>query len=181
MMRILAPLFNALRRFRADRRGSATVEFALIFPVFILLFSSGFESGVLTVRQTMLERSTAMAVRNVQISTKIPPTPDQLKRNICNLALVIPDCMEVIHIEMTRISMTDWALPTGPVRCIDRDEEIEPVVSFTPGTSNDLMFVRVCAVFRPMFPTSGLGLKLPRVNSSDYALVASSFFVAEPA
>ena len=42
------------------------------------------------------------------------------------------------------------------------------------------MLVTVCAVFSPMVPTTGLGLKLPKVNSTDYALIAMSAFVNEP-
>ena len=42
------------------------------------------------------------------------------------------------------------------------------------------MIVRACAVFEPLFPTTGLGLRMPRVNSSDYAIVSMSAFVNEP-
>jgi hypothetical protein len=48
------------------------------------------------------------------------------------------------------------------------------------GGGNDVMLVRICAVFEPIFPTLGLGAQLTRVNESDYALVAAAAFVNEP-
>jgi len=44
-----------------------------------------------------------------------------------------------------------------------------------------MMLITACAVFKPMVPTTGLGLKLPRVNGGDdYAVVSMSAFVNEP-
>jgi len=169
------------RRWRGGEDGSASVEFVILFPVFMTLFGSAFEAGLLTVRQVMLERATDIAVRSLRIGTGAPDTHEDLKRMVCNIAGVIPDCMEAVHIELEPISTSTWDMNLGQVQCIDRDEDIQPVVNFSPGGANELMIVRVCAVFRPYIPTSGLGLKLPKVNATDYALIAASAFVNEPA
>jgi hypothetical protein len=43
------------------------------------------------------------------------------------------------------------------------------------------MLMTVCAVFEPMVPTTGLGLKLPKVNGgSYYGLVTITAFANEP-
>ena len=174
---------NHLARFRGTDEGeggNATIEFCLLFPLFIGIFASTFEAGLLNTRHAMLERATDLAVRELRLGFDTTPTYEELRASICNYAGVIPDCDTALHIELEAISTEDWAMRTGQVQCIDRDEEITPAVTFNPGSLNELMLVTVCAVFSPMVPTTGLGLKLPKVNSTDYALIAMSAFVNEP-
>jgi len=40
--------------------------------------------------------------------------------------------------------------------------------------------IRVCAVFKPVFPSTKLGIRLARDELGGYALVASSAYVNEP-
>lgn len=176
MKRLLACLSRALRR----EDGNATIEFVILFPVFISVFGSAFEAGLLTTRQVMLERATEIAVREVRLGSDAVETSDDLKRYICNLAGVIPDCMDALLIELSPVSTETWNMRTGATACIDRDEDIVPVVEYTQGGSNELMLVRACAVVTPFSPMTGLGLKLPKVNASDYGLIATSAFVNEP-
>lgn len=42
------------------------------------------------------------------------------------------------------------------------------------------MLVRVCALFEPFFPTTGLGMMMRYNARGDYALVATTAFVNEP-
>ena len=55
-----------------------------------------------------------------------------------------------------------------------------PIQDYDSGGGNDLMLVRLCAVFEPIFPTVGLGAELARVNESDYAIVAAIAYTNEP-
>ena len=72
--------------------------------------------------------------------------------------------------------------PSGLVLEADVEgEDVQPVLEFTSGMDHDVMLVRACAVFDPMFPTTGLGLRLPKDETGAYSLVASSAFVVEPA
>ncbi len=131
-------------------------------------------------RHALLERAVDLAVRELRLGVDSTPTFDELRSTICNYAGVIPDCNNALFIELEAVSTADFNFREGQVQCIDRDEEIVPAVSFTPGAINDLMLVTACAVFRPMVPVTGLGLKLPKVNATDYALIAMSAFVNEP-
>ncbi len=170
---------RVLGRLRQDD-GNTTIEFVILFPVFIGMFGSAFEAGLMTMRHVMLERATDIVIRELRLGQIANPTHELLKSDICNLAGIIPDCGTALHIELERISSDDWNYRTGQVQCIDRDEDIEPAVNLTPGTSNDLMLVTVCAVVEPMVPLTGFAMYLPRVNSSDYALVSMSAFINEP-
>jgi hypothetical protein len=135
----------------------------------------------MTVRHVMLERATDIVIRDLRLGRGMAPTHDELKSQICNLAGIIPDCGTALHIELETVSKANWTYRTGQVQCVDRDEEIEPALNYVQGSPpNELMLVTVCVVVEPMVPTTGFGLSLPRVNSSDYALIAMSAFVNEP-
>ncbi len=169
-----------LSRFRRREDGVSSVEFVILFPLYIALFGSAYEAGLINTRYAMLERGLDLAVRDLRLGTDPTPTHAELVSAICNYAGVIPDCSNALHVELENVSTTDWTYRTGQVQCIDRDENIKPVINFTGGGLNALMLVTVCAVFEPMVPVTGLGMRLPKVNSSDYALVAMSAFVNEP-
>ena len=50
----LRRLGRFLRRFRRREDGNPTVEFVVVFPVFMILMVSAVESGLLMTRQMML-------------------------------------------------------------------------------------------------------------------------------
>jgi len=173
-------LRKLLRRFVGEN-GSATIEFVILFPFFIGLFASSYEAAFVTMRQVMLERAVDIVVRNIRLGIGGTPTHDGIKADICNTAGIIPDCMNSLHIEMESISKDTWAIRTGAVQCIDKDLAIDPTINFSAGGDNDLMLMTVCAVFSPMVPTTGLGLRLPKVNGgTHYGLVSITAFANEP-
>ncbi len=175
----MGKLGTFLRRSRRED-GNATIEFCFLFPFFIMIFASSFEAAYVTMRQVMLDRATDIVVRNVRLGIGGTPTHATLKADICNTAGIIPDCMNNLHIELERVD-NSWTMRTGAVQCVDRDEDIVPNILFNPGADNDLMLMTVCAVFEPMVPTTGLGLKLPKVNGGTYyALVSITAFANEP-
>ncbi len=183
MTRLLRFLARGLRDFRRREDGSLTAEFAILFPAFIMIFLSAFESGLLMTRQVMLEHAVDVSVRDLRLGTWQPaPTHAELKQRICDTAGIIPDCMNSLLIELREVDQTTWAPLDTTATCIDRSQPIAPQLppNFSAGTDNDLMLVRVCAAFKPLFPMSNLGMKLVRTPAGDYALVATTAFVNEP-
>ena len=176
----MTPLVKRLRRFWRRDQGTATVEFAILFPVFAILLVTGVEMSVLTLRQVMLERGIDLTVRQLRVGSMNNPSFQAVRQEICDNALIIPDCTSVLHLELTTISSDDWDVPTTDTTCVDRDSDIEPVVNFTPGQRNAYMLMRACAVFDPMFPNFGLSPDLPLDASGGYRLIASTSFVNEP-
>ena len=173
-------LLRRLRRRLRREEGNSTIEFVIIFPIFMTIFISTFEAGMLMVRQVMLDRATDISVRALRLGSWATPTHEQLKRNICNLSAILPDCMNSVLIELRPVSTTTWTpLPSNPT-CVDKDALIQPVTTFDGGQQNEMMLVRVCALVKPMFPTTGLGLRLPEEGDDYYALVSTSAFVNEP-
>jgi hypothetical protein len=116
----------------------------------------------------------------LRIGTLVAPTHDELKAEICRQSLIIPECEESLTAELRPVSTVTWEMPTNKIACVDRTQEVKPVLEVTPGAANELMLIRVCAKFAPVIPTSGLGLALHKDGFGNYALVATSAFVNEP-
>lgn len=172
-------LKRLISKFRRED-GTATVEFAILFMPFMLLLASTYEIGMANVRHVMLERGTDLAVRQIRLNTGAAPSKEDVRRMVCNGAGIIPDCLEVMEIELRTIDMDTWDMPPRQAECIDRDEEIQPVVQYENGLQNEMMFMRFCIVIDPMFPSFGLGYGMPKDASGGYRLVSMTAFVNEP-
>jgi hypothetical protein len=161
--------------------GTASMEFVLVIPVIMAIFMASFESGLLMVRSIMLEQSVDMTMRELRLGHYPDATNQKLKKEICDLTVIFSDCVSNMKIELQRVSTTSWSLPSEPIKCVNRQEPIVPVVQpANSGQQNDLMLIRVCVVLQAMFPTTGLGLKLPLDADGGYGLIARSAFVVEP-
>ncbi len=180
MMRLPARLMAAAARLSRREDGNATIEFVLLFPALITLFLMVVETGVLMTRGVMLDRAVDMSMRELRLGTLTPMTPAGLRSSICKNALIISNCQNVLTVELRPISTTTWTPLTGATSCVNRDANIKPVLDFHPGIKNEMMLVRVCAIFDPFFPTSGLAAQIKVDNSGGYALVAMSAYVNEP-
>jgi len=167
-------------RMRAED-GNATMEFAIIFPIFVFIFVSAVELGFITLRHTMLDRAVDLTVRDIRLGTGTAPQYEQIRDIICDRAAVIPDCRDNVKIEMIRKDLRAWTPPPADYDCINHAEQVQPVRSFTNGMDNEMMLLRICAMFRPIFPLSGLGRDLKASSTNGYrAMITSTAFVQEP-
>lgn len=168
-----------LRHLLRKEDGSATIEFAILFPALMTLFLMVVETGVLMTRGVMLDRAVDIAMRQLRLGTLNPMTPAGLRTAICSNAVIIPDCPNILTVELRPISTSTWTPLGGAATCINRDEELDPVLDFIPGVTNDMMLVRVCAKFDPFFPSGALASQIV-TDDGGYALVAMSAYVNEP-
>ncbi|ARE40783.1 Flp pilus assembly protein TadG [Rhodovulum sp. P5] len=169
-----------LRRFGREEAGSSTVEVVILLPILLSILLMAVELGILDVRHVMLSRATDLAVREIRIGAGATPDFETFRSRICDFAMAIPNCEEVIRVEMRSLPPSQWATMTRDAMCIDRAEDIDPADNFTHGGENELMFIRVCALFDPVFPTAMLGHALPKNADGEYGLVVTSAFVNEP-
>lgn len=171
-------------RFRKDQDGTATIEFVILFPVFMFLFMMGFEAGFYMVRNVMLERGVEIAVRDVRLGNGRVPQFAALKGKICEQAAIIPDCANSIQVEMVPIAIAPGGTSAvrAPAKCVDRLSTVDPLTGTTydAGDQNQMMMVRVCALAQPLFPTTGLGVGMQVDAQGNYAMVATTAFVNEP-
>lgn len=169
-----------LGRFSREDTGTAAVEFAMTVPFLIAIFMASFESGFLMVRSIMLEQSVDMTMRELRLGHYPLPSATIIKEEICKRSVILSNCEDNIVIEMTRINTASWLLPTSRVACVNREEDFIPVTVYVTPTQNDVMLVRVCVVQDAMFPTTGIGLGLPKDSEGGYGLVSVTAFVIEP-
>ncbi len=197
MIRLLGKIAGGLRSLVRSEKGSSTLEFVILFPPFVIFLLSGVEAGLMMLRTAMLERGLDMAVREIRIGTPTPPTFDQFRTQICDVAMVIPNCMESLQVELQIVDGATWQ-PLDPTpRCVDRNTTIDPFDQpenfYNTGGNNDFMLVRLCANVDPILPGFALGLILDRIplpggeevadgdpDLNGYAIVALSAFVNEP-
>ena len=193
---------HLLRRFRKNESGGATVEFCILFPAFIGIMLCSVEAGMMMMRNVMLERGSDLAIRDLRLgqpfddALTVEERYDIFKQTICDNTIIFPRCMELVQVQLQEVS-TDTFSPLGnPVNCINEQThlaEIDPVdpysdTNYERGTDSSLMIVRVCALFTPMFPTTTLGMQMPRYDPdptddyvpNTYALVVTTAFVNEP-
>lgn len=164
--------------------GNATIEFVFLFPIFMFLFTVGFEAGLYMVRNVMLERGVNIAVRDVRLGNGRVPDFDALRTNICANAGPIPDCANRLQIEMRSIPITPGGIAAvqGSARCVDRQSTDSALTGtvFDVGAENEMMIVRACLLSQPIFPSTALGVGLGVDAEGNYAMVATTGFVNEP-
>ena len=173
---------NKIKRFSRDQKGSSSLEFVILFPVAFGLVTLNFDSAVLMLRYTNLEAALDKTVRQVRLHG-FPESNDNglayFKSEICNNASFISNCEENIAVEMSPIDTSAGFTPPVDIKCINRAENSQPVVDFTPGIQNDAVYVRACLLVDRSFPNS-----LPVIFTTDdnggIRLVADTAYVVEP-
>ena len=165
---------------RAFRRedGNASIEFALIIPVFLTIFTASFESGFVMLRLNLLQHGLDVTMREVRLGKMQNATPATIKNMICDNMTMVDKCTENLLVEITPIN--NWVLPTTNTVCRDLQTSVVPVVDLNIGQQNQLMLVRACLVQDMIFPTSGLAMSLPSGHDGDFNLIAVSAYVNEP-
>ena len=174
-------LIQRLKRAAKREDGSSTIEFVILFPAIMTIFLSAFEVSIYLTRTVLLESSLDVNIRALRLGSLEPATHEELKRRVCEDALIFKDCPSAVLIELTPVSTVNWNLPAGNIRCVDRRDNVEPVTApYNAGLANDLMVLRACAVLDPFFGTTPLVMDLPKDASGGVSVVAVSTFVNEP-
>ncbi len=174
-------IINRLKRFGADVRGVATVEFVIAFPFMFAMIVLTFDTGLLMMKYVVLENSLDRVVRTVRLSGIAGGTAgaDFFKQEMCQIATLISDCENSLFIEMTPINTGSTFTP-GAVTCIDRTANNTPATSFSGSTDpNEIVYVRACLVVDRYFPSALSGV-FSLDGSGGIQLVADTAYVTEP-
>lgn len=181
MMTLNRKMRRALARFARSEDGNGTIEFVMFVPFFLMLFLSSFEMGMVMARNVMLDRGVDIAVRQVRLGQMDPVNHDNMKQAVCDAAVIIPNCLNELRLEMRPLNPRNWDnIPDVP-DCVDQEDPSTPVRQFVAGVPNQLMIVRACAIFDPIAPNAGFGQKLGGGEDEDrYALFSTAAYVVEP-
>lgn len=174
--------WGLLRRFRRETDATVTIEFALLIPLYFALLVSTVELGLLNLRHSQLERALDIAVREIRLNTGSVQNHDDMRDLICDLSGFVDNCESSLRLEMIQLDPFNWTPVDTTPDCISDPEEINSPRGFNRnGESNELMLIRACQRFEPIFSSWGLGEDL--ADADDFgliSLVATSAFVQEP-
>lgn len=174
---------KCFRRLRDDEAGNASVEFVIIVPTFLMLMAMSIEMGFITIRHTLLERGLDIAVREIRLGTGNPSTHDQIKQVICDNASFINNCDTDLRLEMQPVDLRAYSSLDATPKCTDNAQPVDPAViakDFKFGGTNELMVLRACYRYDPIFPEELLGKALEKDAHGQAAIVKMTAFVQEP-
>jgi hypothetical protein len=171
---------SSVRAFLRDDSGTATVEFVLLVPVYLSMLIFAIELSFITLRHTMIERGLDIAVREVRLGTGTAPQHDQIKRMVCDNAILVQSCETNLRLEMRPADIRAYDSLDSTIDCTEAAAPSKPVRQFTPGQQNQLMLLRACLKYDPMFPDRALGDALDTDVSGQAVIVSTTAFVQEP-
>lgn len=177
-----SPRRTWLKRFKDNEAGSASIEFVIAVPLILSLLFSAVDFGVVMLRQVFLDKAVDIAVRDVRLGRVQTANFEEFRDSICANTFLIADCANSIAIEMRPIDTGTWAGLDQPAQCVNREQEISPMLSFQPGSNaQELMMIRVCAVADPFIQMTGMVMGMPTDPSGAYFHASRAAFVNEPA
>ncbi|MBY6006553.1 pilus assembly protein [Salipiger bermudensis] len=177
---MIARFKKSCRRFCADQDGSGPVEVVLYTTALLVLLGTSVELGIINLKQALLERALAVSVRDVRLNTGASPDYAAIKHRICEEMTASNTCEANMMLEMKVAEPTNFVGLPDIIDCINAEEEPRPSRQFEPGLDNDLMLMRACFKYKPIFPTSRLSASVSMDQNGYAQLVARAMFVQEP-
>lgn len=179
---------NRLIAFLHDERGSASIEFVLVFPIVFTIFTASVESSMYMAKYVMFDRAVDKVVRQLRLGTLGSISHQALKQKICESGMMSANktvCMRSMRIWMQPINTGNFAMGSTTKACVDKASDLNtgaPSSSdYGLGTDNDIMLMRICLKEFPMFPTSGISVKMPTDPADgSMSMIVSTVFVNEP-
>ncbi|MDN5000247.1 TadE/TadG family type IV pilus assembly protein [Bradyrhizobium sp. GCM10027634] len=181
-------LRTALLRFRANRRGSAAVEFALVAPIFFALLFAIIETALVFFSGQVLETITQNSARVVLTGqaqsgsvvacavggAATPCTQATFKSYVCSQIPALFDCNS-LYVDVT--SFSSFSAVTLPTH-LDAACNFDTNMSYNAGNAGDIVVVRLFYQW-PLFVT-GLGYNIGCGSTNKRLLVATAAFKNEP-
>ncbi|MEO1776166.1 MAG: TadE/TadG family type IV pilus assembly protein [Pseudomonadota bacterium] len=180
VLTIARALTRPARRLSGDRRGAASLEFVVVFPLLFAVIAALMEVGLLAARFILLDRGLDIAARELRLGQLADPTHDTIKTRVCEAAVVLINCERDLLLEL-RVMEYASAYPRNQAQCVDRAALVKPKVTFSTGPRGEVMFIRACVIVDPIFPGIGVGLVLPKDNTGGYQMISYTAFKNEPA
>ena len=173
-------LSSFLRQFGRREDGQMLIEFALAVPLVFTLFMTSVEMGIYQVRGMFLDRGLDIAVRDIRLGTGQNISHQTIKQTVCDNAGFLPDCEDTLRLEMSLTKMRGFTSFGTNADCVDTSLPVKPLRQWVHGSEHQLMMLRACYMFKPVFPSTGLGKEFAKDGSGRAKLIAYSGFVQEP-
>jgi len=173
---------SPLKRLLSCALGASAVELALVLPLFLGLVSGIVEAGWLMTKLSMVDRAVSNATRFVYTgaaSNDDSVTRETIEAFICEEAAIIASCAENIALDLIVINNFS-SIPTSDAECRERDLDFEPTVTYDPGNSSEIVYMRVCVTTEIFMPLLGLGFALNKTDLGNYQFTSGLAFANEP-
>lgn len=182
-MSMTSALRRGLGRFWRCEDGNASIEFTIAVPATLMIFMASVEAGYYMIRHVMMERGLDLVMREYRLGRYPQVTHNQLRTLICNATPILQNCEQELKVWVGPINTSTWAVDTSSSYCGDGNGTLNGQTSGTVrnGGANQPMYVRICTLQDPIFPTTGIGLELRADSrSGGYQLAAATVVVNEP-
>jgi Flp pilus assembly protein TadG len=167
------------RRVQRCRRGIATVELALISPVFFLLLLAVIETSIFYFKASMMEGAVTTAVRGVMTGQDQSASGGALSAfntSLCNALAGVISCGSVV-VSMNAYANFSAAAAAATPTLFDANGN--PITQgFNPGTGNQVVIAVVG--YRYKFLTPMVGYALSPDHSGTVTATAAAVFLNEP-
>ena len=187
---------SRLRRFRRDESGTPTIEFVILFPIYIYMLCTAWEVGLYLFRQVMLERGLDLTVRELRINDYEDKWGNsasfaEIKQGVCANTPSIGNCNDVLNLttdDIDNLRSPNWGTVANAARCVDRSKSPPeyPAPRWNTGSENHVVVIRACWIYDPMFPTFGIANEAPlrairdKGGAGGIGVTAVSAFAVEP-
>ena len=170
-------LKRLLSRARADERGAAAVEFAIVAPFFFFLMFVIAETAMIFVAEQVMDNAvfeSARLIRTGQVQ-KAGMSASNFKKDVCGRMAVFISCDSNFYLDV-RAFNTFADLESG--KPIDDKEKFKPAPAFDFGESGDIVMVR--AYYQ--WPTSKMlgGMSLQNLSNGKRLIGSFAAFRNEP-
>lgn len=181
MTAALAPLRRRLGALWRHEDGTATIEFVFAVPIVLMIFMASIEAGFYMIKQVMVERGLDIVMRDFRLGRLASLTHDQIRDRVCAVTVAVPDCTAQLKVWIEPLDTAALVAPNA--YCGDRNGTLttQTTGSIAHGSPDQIMYVRVCTLQDPIFPSTGIGLRL-RADSlgHGYEIAATTLVVNEP-
>lgn len=176
--------WNLLHRFRRDNSGVTAIEFALVFPPFLMLIFGIFGVALFYMTETLLDRSLIAASRQIRTgqNQQVDLSVGQYKQQICSNTGGLVDCSKLSVIVLNENNWDNLTIPAcvndeGSV--VASNYEDNASVSEGAGGRERVVFVLVCYPWQLLVSIPYLGLG--NVNGGSAQLISAVHaFKSEP-
>ena len=171
---------------KAAQAGAATVEFVIVFPVFMIAFYWLFDTGWIAFQVVQLDRGVELTTRELMVSDVTETMTDSeaheyLKGRVCDQT-IIRDCRENLILEIRQFD--DFTTRSAAnLACVNRTDEIEPKYTADAGncTSEDeIVIFRACLLVDLLMPPALSMYDGTATSDGALEVRSTSAFVNEP-
>ena len=168
-----------LREFRRNDEGTAAIEFTIIAPIFFAMMFSFYDVGMLMLRQVMLNQAVDMTMREVRIAKPGEWDARRFIDTVCGRTYVLPKCKATMMVDQQAVGRLAVNLPADNVPCRNPKNTTIAPMQYSPSSSGQVMFLRVCAVASPLLPGYAFARHLPTNSAGEVQIITTTAFMGE--